>query len=521
MSLSRPFNEIESLIKDFKWSSKEAPKLPKSSIKELRHLESYIIGSLKLHYEKNRRERGFAKISRQVAHDIRSPIVALESIAHDFNEIDEQKRLIVINVINRIKEVAQGLLHHYQDENKASRNDAGVMSVELISPLLESVVNEKRFQIRGKPITINFAHDSSQLLCAAFNVSSFKRVISNLLNNAVDSFDCGGQIELTLRNASNYIQVQVTDNGCGIPGDQLPVVIEEGVSFGKENGTGLGLPYVVNCIEQWHGDYEIHSIVDEGTAFEFTLPMKSIPDWLILEAEVKSDGHIILVDDDRSIHELLKKIIIDFPANMKNINVISFYDPYAFIDYSIEHDLEDAVVLVDYNFRNYSLDGIQLIDKLHISHLSILLTNDFYNEALRRGALERRVKILPKPCLCYLKFKIKSDNEIDLVLLDDLEAIRLMWELEARKANKRIATFDDPDKLITFVQHASKNIRIYVDSDLKKDITGQDVAERLYKKGYKNIYLTTAYEADSFSHMLWIRGIIGKTPPFVNRESHG
>ena len=135
--------------------------------------------------------------------------------------------------------------------------------------------------------------------------------------------------------------------------------------------------------------------------------------------------------------------------------------------------------------------------------------------------MERGVKILPKPCLCYLKFKIKSDNGIDLVLLDDLEAIRLMWELEARKANKRIATFDDPDKLITFVQHASKNIRIYVDSDLKKDITGQDVAERLYKKGYKNIYLTTAYEADSFSHMLWIRGIIGKTPPFVNRESHG
>jgi hypothetical protein len=60
----------------------------------------------------------------------------------------------------------------------------------------------------------------------------------------------------------------------------------------------------------------------------------------------------------------------------------------------------------------------------------------------------------------------------------------------------------------------NKDITIYIDSNLGEGIKGEEYAKQLYKQGFSKLYLTTGYEAGSFSSMPWLAGVIGKTPPF-------
>ena len=52
------------------------------------------------------------------------------------------------------------------------------------------------------------------------------------------------------------------------------------------------------------------------------------------------------------------------------------------------------------------------------------------------------------------------------------------------------------------------------DSDLGEEIKGEYIAKNLYDQGYKNVYLATGYHPSDFDHLKWLKGVIGKTPPW-------
>ena len=60
----------------------------------------------------------------------------------------------------------------------------------------------------------------------------------------------------------------------------------------------------------------------------------------------------------------------------------------------------------------------------------------------------------------------------------------------------------------------TKDIPIYIDSNLERDIKGEELAKTLYDQGYTNLYLCTGYPPETFGKMPWLKAIIGKEPPF-------
>lgn len=77
------------------------------------------------------------------------------------------------------------------------------------------------------------------------NAVEFKRVIINLINIAAEAIENVGEVIISVTHAGKSVTIEIKDNGKGIPKAVLPKLGERGFSFGKQAGTGLGLPVLV------------------------------------------------------------------------------------------------------------------------------------------------------------------------------------------------------------------------------------------------------------------------------------
>ena len=61
--------------------------------------------------------------------------------------------------------------------------------------------------------------------------------------------------------------------------------------------------------------------------------------------------------------------------------------------------------------------------------------------------------------------------------------------------------------------HLDRSTVLFIDSDLCDEIPGEQFAWSMFDAGFTEIYLATGFDADRFTPMPWLRGIIGKDPP--------
>jgi two-component system, NtrC family, sensor kinase len=122
-------------------------------------------------------------------------------------------------------------------------------------------------------LTLNLASDLPPVQC---DPSQIEQVILSLVMNAIDAMPHGG----TLRIASRYLvdsmeaQIEVKDDGIGIPADVLPNLFEPFFTT-KERGHGLGLGLAISrtIVERHLGRIEVQSEPGRGTQFTITLPV--------------------------------------------------------------------------------------------------------------------------------------------------------------------------------------------------------------------------------------------------------
>lgn len=94
-----------------------------------------------------------------------------------------------------------------------------------------------------------------------------------LATNALDALVISGVLTIDARNAGDKVVVQVTDNGVGIPPENLTKIFEPFFTtkeIGK--GTGLGLAVCYGILTEHGGSLDVQSTVGVGTTFTITLP---------------------------------------------------------------------------------------------------------------------------------------------------------------------------------------------------------------------------------------------------------
>lgn len=206
----------------------------------------------------------------QVAHDIRSPLSIFNILIPQLDKsFGTEKIELLTQAAGRINEIASDLLEK-RDIQKILISDKVT-----IGHIIERIVAEKKLEIltAKKPIEIRFTNNSSKNLYTFLTASSLSRVISNLVNNAMESVSENnhGHVLLSLNEDSERPTIIITDNGKGIPAQILANIGSKGFSHGKDNGNGLGVYHAKSTIESAGGVIGIQSELGQGTTVSIKL----------------------------------------------------------------------------------------------------------------------------------------------------------------------------------------------------------------------------------------------------------
>ena len=345
----------------------------------------------------------FGSIARQVAHDIRSPLSALEMFSSNLQELPEEKRTILRNSMNRIRDIANSLIskksEHFAVSTEGSIDQSEKRRVELLLPIVDSLVTEKRLQYRDRihiHIELNQTSESYGLF-SNIEVTEFKRVLSNIINNSIESLTTNtGKVLIQLSSTNSFNIVSIEDTGKGIPSDIITNLGNLGATYNKVAGTGLGLYHAKKTLGAWGGRFEIISQPGKGTNVTILLPREKEPEWFVPLINVNRNLKIVILDDDQTIHEIWKRRFGSF-LNY-GIELIHLSTPTEMRKYYRENfcDLENALFLVDQELLGHTDTGLDLVIELAIQGQSYLVTSHFDEVEVRIRCTEFGIKLIPK-----------------------------------------------------------------------------------------------------------------------------
>ena len=479
------------------------------------------------------------QVSTQVAHDIRSPLAALSMAERDLAALPEDTRLIIRSAIGRIQDIASQLMLKANAGQTSSgtatpgRDEAQAPSEPtLLSAVIETILAEKRMQYRARlGIKIESAPSpEAQALFAAVQPREFKRVISNLINNAVEATPDAGHVTLSLEPSRDQksVTLRIRDTGKGIPGDIVEKLGARGFSHEKEGGSGLGLYHARTSLESWGGSFALQSEPGTGTEVALTLPLCEPPAWFQNSLELESGTQVVVLDDDQSIHQVWQGRMESAQAERKDVTLAHFSTPQQLREWyqsrSATERARPTRYLIDYEILGARETGLDLIESLGIAAQSVLVTSRYEEPGVRARCEAIGLKLLPKALAGFVMISIKGREatvatRLDAVLVDDDALVHTTWNLVARQRKKTLKTYLGPDALLKELATIPKDTPIYIDSNLGPGIKGEVLLKDLSARGYTSLWLATGYEPDGFVASLagtsGFRGVQDKSPPWV------
>lgn len=216
-----------------------------------------------------------------VSHELRTPLTVIKGnigLLRRLGTADEESLSSIDSEVDRLSRLVGDLLLLAQAES--GRLPMMMGPVALDTAALEafkqiSMLAGDKVQIRLLEIDqIRVLGDPDRL----------KQVLVNLLYNALQHTPAGGQISLALRRDGSRAQIMVSDNGAGIPAEDLPHIFERFYRAEKSRkrtastGFGLGLSIVYWIVRNHNGTIEVKSEEGKGTTFTIYLPIDDTPE---------------------------------------------------------------------------------------------------------------------------------------------------------------------------------------------------------------------------------------------------
>jgi signal transduction histidine kinase/putative methionine-R-sulfoxide reductase with GAF domain len=221
------------------------------------------------------------QLTEMIVHDLRSPLTAiLNSIVLMRRELDAESSSSAVEqalgVADRSVNQMLGLVNSLLD---IARLESGKLKISpenvSIKPLMLEL--HERFQIEANSIGIilNSVYSDSDVT-ASIDREKIRRVLANLLDNALKFTPVGGVIELGFSDKSQEVIFWVSDTGPGIPSEFQEKIFERYIqipgSTGRRRGTGLGLAFAKLAVEAHGGRLWVEEHPMGGSVFKFSLP---------------------------------------------------------------------------------------------------------------------------------------------------------------------------------------------------------------------------------------------------------
>jgi len=232
----------------------------------------------------NRLDDSFARLSQfsaDLAHELRTPINNLmgeTEVALTRQRMpSEYQQILASNMeeLNRINRMIDELLFLSRAESPETKINCELLAFEhelaTIHTFYEGLAADKNIKIQFEGCTEIYA--DSLLL---------RRVLNNLIANAINYTHSGGKINLLAKKTDHYTEIQICDNGIGIDVKELPKIFDRFFRADKARvkntqGSGLGLSIVKSIMELHQGTVIIHSKIGQGTSVILRFPSQLKP----------------------------------------------------------------------------------------------------------------------------------------------------------------------------------------------------------------------------------------------------
>ncbi len=207
-----------------------------------------------------------------VGHDIRNPLQAMLSdiflLKSELTSLHENVREIVTESLDNLETNIMYINKIVADLQDYSRT----LSLELKTvELSEVIVNVLNTVYVPEKIALSINIDSG-LPTIKTDPILLQRVLTNLVNNAIQAMPNGGKLDITSLIKENNLVINVSDTGVGIPEEIKPKLFEPMFTT-KAKGQGLGLAVAKRLVKSLDGTITFKSKVGEGTKFTIELPL--------------------------------------------------------------------------------------------------------------------------------------------------------------------------------------------------------------------------------------------------------
>jgi two-component system, OmpR family, sensor histidine kinase KdpD len=226
------------------------------------------------------KEKMRSNLLRAISHDLRTPLTGIlgasSAILENKDTIDTQTH---DKLLIDIKEDAQWLIRMVENLLSVTRISEGTMHVVKTPEAVEEIVAEAVLRIRNRFSYCNLTVKvPDELLLVPMDGTLIEQVIINLLENAIKHSPENYPIELTVKKVNNTAVFEVSDNGKGVPPQDLPDLFEGYIANKSKNsdssrGMGIGLSICKSIINAHNGMIEAENKIDGGATFRFFLPL--------------------------------------------------------------------------------------------------------------------------------------------------------------------------------------------------------------------------------------------------------
>ena len=220
---------------------------------------------MEAHVERDERLAAVGRLAASLAHEIRNPLASLSGSVQLLDERGSNPlHRIILREVQRLNDLVEDFL---QTARPMKLSLSPVNLQQMLHEVVEAFRNDPR--CRGlREVKLSTMVVPRVLADAA----RLRQVIWNLLLNAVQATDTGGQISVDAVLITDHIELTIRDNGVGIAQEKLLHIFDPFYTT-RAGGTGLGLALVDRIIREHGGEVRVESAVGEGTAFIIKLPL--------------------------------------------------------------------------------------------------------------------------------------------------------------------------------------------------------------------------------------------------------
>ncbi len=251
------FNEIDDTLKSLEYYGKELEK----KMEELKKSQDQLLQSERL--------ASIGQLAASMAHELRNPLGVIKNVSYYLNmtvgksndkikkhlHILDQELATSNKIITDLLDFSSGKEPSLKESDLNKILKGGLEKIE--------IPENVKLKLKLESKLPKLMADSEQL----------QRVFMNIIVNALQAMPEGGELKISSHGKDDFVSVQITDSGVGIPDEDIYKIYEP-LFTTKVKGIGLGLALSRQILNMHNGSIEAKSKTGKGTTFTVRLPVK-------------------------------------------------------------------------------------------------------------------------------------------------------------------------------------------------------------------------------------------------------